>query len=94
MAKIIVKVLPPARKHVSDFQVCQAYDAYQRNPTGPFPYELLMASTGQPEKVCYAAIERAEKHDLIEYGTSLRTGWLTDAGKAFLAEDHPCQNWL
>lgn len=50
----------------------------------PFPYEALAASTGQPEKVCYRAMERAEKRGLIEYGVSLRTGWLTDKGKALL----------
>lgn len=54
-------------------------------PSPPFPYEALAAQTGQPERVCYRALERAERRGLIEYGVSLRTGWLTDKGRAVLA---------
>lgn len=50
----------------------------------PWPYELLAQWTGQPEKVCYRAMERAEENGLLEYGVSLRTAWLTDKGKALL----------
>lgn len=53
-------------------------------PTGaypPYPYEALAAETGQPEKVCFRAMERAADRGLIEYGVSLRTGWLTEKGK-------------
>lgn len=50
----------------------------------PWPYDLLAEWTGQPIKVCYRAMERAEERGLIEYGTSLRTGWLTEKGKALL----------
>lgn len=50
----------------------------------PFPYEALAAQTGQPEKVCYRAMERAERRGLIEVGTSLRTGWLSEKGKELL----------
>lgn len=49
-----------------------------------YPYETLVIETGQPEKVCYRAMERAADRDLIEYGVSLRTGWLTDKGKALI----------
>ena len=28
--------------------------------------------------------ERAARRDLVEYGVSLRTGWLTDKGRALL----------
>lgn len=52
----------------------------------PFPYETLAAETGQPEKVCYRAMQRAERRGLVEYGTSLRTGWLTPAGKTLLED--------
>lgn len=45
-----------------------------------WPYKILAEWTGQPEKVCYRAMERAESHGLVECGTSLRSGWLTDAG--------------
>ena len=51
----------------------------------PWPYEILAARTGQCEKVCYRAMERAEGRGYIEYGVSLRTGWLTPADKALLA---------
>lgn len=50
----------------------------------PFPYQALAIETGQPEKVCYRAMERADKRGLIEVGTSLRTGWLSAKGKALL----------
>jgi hypothetical protein len=73
-----------SRKDVTDRAVCLAYaerNADGLNP-GPHIYERLAASTGQCEKVCYRAMERACDHGLIEYGVSLRSGWLTDAGKA------------
>ena len=50
----------------------------------PYPYEALSVETGQPEKVCYRAMERACDRGYIEYGVSLRTGWLTKEGKALL----------
>ena len=75
-----------ATKHVTDLQVCAAYAEYNADPERrEWPYEILQRTTGQPEKVCYRAMERACDRDLIEYGVSLRTGWLTDAGKALLA---------
>lgn len=55
----------------------------------PWPYELLMQRTGQPENVCYRACERAERHGLVEYGVSLRAGWLTQKGKALLDAMEP-----
>jgi hypothetical protein len=58
-----------------------------RHPLPPFPYEALAAETGQPEKVCFRATERAERRGLIEYGVSLRTGWLTATGRALLQKD-------
>jgi hypothetical protein len=53
-------------------------------PSPPFPYETLAAETSEPEKVCYRAMERAERHGLIECGVSLRTGWLTEKGKGLI----------
>lgn len=67
------------------FQNCMNPFDMSGGPTPPFPYEALAAQTGQPEKVCYRAMERAERHGLIECGVSLRTGWLTEAGHAVLA---------
>ena len=79
-----------ATKDISDRQVCEAYAeaARQRgedwkNPY-EFPYEILNRQTGQCVKVCYGAMERAEGRGYIEYGVSLRTGWLTEEGKKLL----------
>lgn len=55
-------------------------------PHLPWPYELLAERTGECEKVCYRAMERAFDRGLIEYGTSLRSGWLTDDGLALIGQ--------
>ena len=69
-----------ARKDVTDKRVCEVYQKLEKEMS-KFPYELLAKETGQPEKVCYRAMERASDHGLIEYGVSLRTGWLTEKGR-------------
>ncbi len=73
-------------KDISDLLVCQHVqrwkDAQDRNT--PWPYETIAAETGCVEKVAYKAMERACERDYIEYGTSLRTGWLTKKGKDLL----------
>lgn len=87
-----------ATKDISDIQVCRAYEKYQalmaeertgRYGTGHarWPYEILMEETGQPEKVCYNAMIRACGRGYIEYGVSLRTGWLTLKGKQLIAPE-------
>lgn len=73
-----------SRKDVPDVLVLLAYNYRRQYEVNAFPYEILMGWTGQPEKVCYAAMERACDHNLIEYGVSLRTGWLTEKGKDLL----------
>lgn len=74
-----------ATKDVSDLQVVQAHAKYHAEPLGRWPYELLAEWTGQVEKVCFRAMERASDRGLLEYGVSLRTAWLTQKGKALLA---------
>lgn len=77
-----------AMKHVSDYMVCVAVDTYRqfyKTTDVPYPYETLAKFTGQPEKVCYRAMERALRRGYLEYGVSLRTGWLTEKGKALIA---------
>ncbi|HYC30063.1 MAG TPA: hypothetical protein VEB42_14620 [Chitinophagaceae bacterium] len=74
-----------ASKDISDVQVLQAYAAYNSGDNR-WPYEILQEITGEPEKVCYRAMERAYERDLIEYGCSLRSGWITEKGKTVLAE--------
>lgn len=81
-----------ATKHITDKQVCEAYAeaARQRgkNWDRPYemPYEILERITGQPFKVCYRAMERAEERGFIEYGVSLRTGWLTESGLDLISQ--------
>lgn len=52
----------------------------------PFADEVLQRQTGAPWKVIYAAMDRASDRGLIEYGVTMRSGWLTEAGKALLAQ--------
>lgn len=88
-----------ATKDITDKQVCEAYAEIKKQTDDlmsrralliekhDWPYDLLMKMTGQPEKVCYRAMERAEERGLIEYGVSLRSGWLTEKGKELLREE-------
>jgi len=76
-------------KDVPDSVVCRAVQESQvlRDKGRMFwPSDLLVQWTGEPEKVCDRALERAEKHGLVECGVSLRSGWLTEKGKALLRE--------
>lgn len=71
-----------ATKDISDTQVVQAFS--HARSMGIFADSVLIQRTGQPEKVVYRAMERAERRGLIECGVSLRSGWLTDLGVALL----------
>jgi hypothetical protein len=71
-------------KDISDKQVCEAYKISHAIQLDKYPYEILQNTTGQCEKVCYRAMERACSRGYIECGVSLRTGWLTEKGKALL----------
>lgn len=81
-----------AMKDISDKQVVQAYiDCKPDGLWGPYmanqrkyPYQLLAQLTGQSEKVCYKCCERADDRGYIDYGVSLRTGWVTDKGMELL----------
>lgn len=81
-----------ATRDISDYLVVKAYDEFSRYegrwiiPGCPFPYGYLMEWTGLSFKECYGAMMRAEKRGFIEYGTSLKAGWLTDKGKKLLLE--------
>jgi hypothetical protein len=78
-----------AMKDITDLQVVRAVQQWQDNRNGPWPYETLARETGQPEKVCFRAMERADRRGYLEYGVSLRTAWLTDKGKALLTSNEP-----
>lgn len=76
---------------ISDVQVLRAFLAAQRyrhthtdNSDLNYAYGWLQQWLPEcPFKVAYAAMERADDHELVEYGVSLRTGWLTENGEAF-----------
>ena len=73
-----------ATKDITDKQVVEAYQEYQKSVAEEgylkYPYEILRDITGEPEKVCLRAMERAEGRGFIECGVSLRSGWITDEG--------------
>lgn len=50
--------------------------------------EYLM-SIGVHPKVIYRKAELADRKGLIEYGVVVDRGWLTDKGRAWLAEHGP-----
>jgi hypothetical protein len=72
------------RADITDLMVCEA--VRDAKGTNEWPYELLARQTGVPEKVCFRAMERAFDHGLLDYGVSLRSGWLTEAGEVLLKE--------
>ncbi len=73
------------RSDINDYEVCKAVEEYNKDIYNtPFPYELLAKKFNCDEKLAYYAIKRACDNNLIEYGVSLRTGWLTDKGKELL----------
>ena len=79
------KEKPTKRSMITDELVCKAVQSYASDRSR-FPYDYLAEWTGAPLKVCYRALERACDHGLIDYGVSLRTGWLTEKGEALLKE--------
>ena len=76
------------RADISDYEVCKAVQTY-KSFQGYFPYEILSAKFNCDEKLAYSACERAERNGLIEYGVSLRTGWLTEKGEQLLNPTQP-----
>jgi hypothetical protein len=85
-----------ATKDISDADVCRAFALMMfdreetvrtgRRPEGPhYADEHLSAITGQPLKVCYRAMERALRRELVDYGMWLKGGWLTESGIELLS---------
>jgi hypothetical protein len=76
-----------ARKDIPDRLICEVVSSMWAGGDGPvgdcLPAQLV-EKTGEPGKVCRAAIERAYDRDLLEFGVSLNWPWLTDKGKALL----------
>lgn len=81
-----------ATKDITAKMVCAAYvkaDTYRtlKAEYDPikFASDFLLEETGECEKVVERAMERAESRGLLDYGVSLRSGWLTDKGKELLS---------
>lgn len=73
------------RSDISDLMVCAAYD--RGDELGVlFADEKLAIMTGAPQKVVEAAIVRAVDRGLVEYGVTMRSGWLTAEGARLLRE--------
>lgn len=78
------------RRDISDVHVCLAYIESERLSRKTLPEEILCQwFPAAPFKVAWAAMERACKRNLIEYGVNLRWGWLTEQGLAEVYGD----NW-
>jgi hypothetical protein len=79
-----------ATKDISDLQVLRAYElraAMRKAGEQVGDVDVVLAQmTGQPEKVCFRAMERAERRGLLEYGTCLAWAWITPSGAALLGE--------
>lgn len=73
-----------ATKNITDIQVLLAYEASRKDRFLGFPETILNKMTGEHYNVCFRAMERACDRGLIEYGVSLRSGWLTEKGTAML----------
>ncbi len=79
-----------AMKNISDTQVLQAYILSKRmlsEGERKWPYEILQDVTGECLKVCYRACERANNRGYIDYGISLRSGWISDKGFELLGKE-------
>lgn len=72
-----------ARKDVTDRMVLEAVK--ERAITGESLLRILMLRTNEQEKVCWRAMERTLRRNYIDYGTSMRTSWITPEGHAYLA---------
>ena len=70
-------------RDITDLTVCEACEQFHAG-SGIAADEFIAAKTGAASKVIYCALERASSRNLIDYGVSLRTAWVTDKGRALL----------
>ncbi len=59
-------------------QVLEAYN--NKHTIGKSVEVILMDQSGLSEKECYSAMQKCCAKDYVEYGVSLRHGWLTQKG--------------
>jgi hypothetical protein len=87
--------IPKATKrgHIPDLDVCLAYAALMMAREKGFhcewPYELLATRYDCHQKVAYRACERAHRRGYLDYGVSLRSGWLSEKGKELILTQVP-----
>jgi hypothetical protein len=74
-----------ARKDVTDRMVVDAYVWCSELQLRPLEY--LTITTGEPEKVCWRAMERSYDHGYIECGVGLNSGWATEKGMGLLKRE-------
>ena len=88
-----------ACKDIDDLEVLRAYaDAWTarlsidtKSRECVWPEKLLHQRTGQAPKVCWRAMERCDRRGFIDYGVSLRGGWLTHKGAQYLEDN---RRWI
>lgn len=73
------------RSDITDLMVCYAclQGEDELNSLG-----RLMEGTGAPEKVCLAAMRRADARGLIDWGVNIAYAWPTDEGRALMDAEH------
>lgn len=71
-------------KDITDGMVIGAYEHCAKDAQDMWPYDILILAYNAPFKVCYRAMERAHRRGYIDYGVSLRSGWVTPKGKAYV----------
>lgn len=69
------------RSDISDLEICKLIISF---PEIGVYYKLVEIYGKENYKIIVRAIERALDRNLIEYGTSLCTCWLTEDGEKFL----------
>ena len=78
-------------KDVLTQEVLKKQQEWWNNKNLPFTYERFK---GVPEKVVFRKMEKLVEQGYLEYGTSLRTAWLTDKGKKLIKKKEKCnENW-
>jgi hypothetical protein len=70
-------------KDITDTQVIAAYLTYAEN-RAEWPQDILRVQTGKTWQLCLGACARAASRGFIDYGVSLRSGWVTRAGRDLL----------
>lgn len=80
MVDIYLSRVDVKRKDISTIDVLSACHQFHTTNETRAPWKILVDTLGAPEKVVYAAMEREADKGLIDYGTSLRTAWVTDEG--------------